>query len=94
MQLPRGGGRQVVPVALQQIRYAAAEQFGLEVLVATERCRLQAAIIAGGAQRIVRVRVVISSLCYGGLWAAMRRRCHVNCVVESKGDVAEAERMS
>jgi hypothetical protein len=46
-----------VPVALQQIRYAAAEQFGLEVLVAAEL--LQAAIIAGGAQRIARVLAVL-----------------------------------
>jgi hypothetical protein len=57
------GGGQVVPVVLQQIRYAAAEGFGLEILVATECRRMQAAIIAGGAQRIarvVRVRNIVS----------------------------------
>lgn len=64
-------------VALLQIRHAGAEQFGLEILVALSA--MQAAIIAGGAQRIARVRVVVLSLCTGGSWAAMRRRCHVNC---------------
>jgi hypothetical protein len=66
-----------VSVALLQIWDAGAGQFGFEVLVAPRE--MQAAITAGRAQRIARVRVVIPSLCNGGSRAALRRRCHVNC---------------
>jgi hypothetical protein len=63
-----------VSVALLQI---CDGQFGFEVLVATRE--MQAAITAGRAQRIARVRVVAPSLCDGGWEADWQRQCHVNC---------------
>ncbi|PMD57828.1 uncharacterized protein K444DRAFT_631561 [Hyaloscypha bicolor E] len=52
-------------------------------------CRLQAAGCDNcwrrAKDRTCTGCTVISSLCHGGLRAAMRRRCHVNCVVEREG---------
>jgi hypothetical protein len=79
-----------VRVALLQIRYAAAGQFGLEVLVATRR--LQAAIIAGWAQKIARV---MSS--YGVCGTAGCGRQGDDCVTsiaDRDVDVANFVRMS
>lgn len=66
----------LVSFALLQIRDAGAGQSGLEILVAP---KVLGVGHDNGRKRIARVRVVVLSLCNGGLLAAMRRRCHVDC---------------